>query len=141
MTLWGVSENQGSFFGWVPIIRLVVHWGLYWGPPILATNIFVTGYILFCTGVLVANYPPPAVRLWTQLVILCLPCVGAILWWWYVMCSSTSPSRTSLRFSMVPRFVSWVEFYTVLVTECPYTRPRRNPGQKATFAKGVHGLR
>ena len=30
----GVSQNWGYHFG-VPIIRTIVYWGLYWGPPIL----------------------------------------------------------------------------------------------------------
>ena len=30
----GVSQNEGYYLG-VPIIRSVVFWGLYWGPPIL----------------------------------------------------------------------------------------------------------
>ena len=30
----GVSQIKGTILG-VPIIRIVVFWGLYWGPPIL----------------------------------------------------------------------------------------------------------
>ena len=30
----GVSKNVGTFLG-VPIIRIIVYWGLYWGPLIL----------------------------------------------------------------------------------------------------------
>ena len=30
----GVSQNYGYLFG-VPIIRIIVYWGLYWGPLIL----------------------------------------------------------------------------------------------------------
>ena len=33
-TQMGVSQNYGYLFG-VPIIRIIVFWGLYWGPPIL----------------------------------------------------------------------------------------------------------
>ena len=29
-----VSQNEGYLFG-VPIIRVIVFWGLYWGPPVL----------------------------------------------------------------------------------------------------------
>ena len=32
----GVSQNYGCLFG-VPIIRIMVFWGLYWGPPILGS--------------------------------------------------------------------------------------------------------
>ena len=30
----GFSQNLGYHFGG-PIIRTIVYWGLYWGPPIL----------------------------------------------------------------------------------------------------------
>ena len=32
----GVSQNYGYLFGG-PIIRIIVYWGLYWGPPILGS--------------------------------------------------------------------------------------------------------
>ena len=31
---WGFPKIMGTFLG-VPIIRIIVYWGLYWGPPIL----------------------------------------------------------------------------------------------------------
>ena len=31
---WGFPKIRGTFLG-VPIIRTIVYWGLYWGPPIL----------------------------------------------------------------------------------------------------------
>ena len=32
--LWGFPKIRGTILG-VPIIRTIVFWGLYWGPPIL----------------------------------------------------------------------------------------------------------
>ena len=32
--IWGFPKIRGTLLG-VPIIRIVVYWGLYWGPPIL----------------------------------------------------------------------------------------------------------
>ena len=32
--IWGFPKIRGTFFG-VPIIRIIVFWGLYWGSPIL----------------------------------------------------------------------------------------------------------
>ena len=34
---WGLPKIRGSFLG-VPIIRTMVFWGLYWGPPILGNS-------------------------------------------------------------------------------------------------------
>ena len=34
MLVWGFPKIKGTFLG-VPIIRTIVLWGLYWGPPIL----------------------------------------------------------------------------------------------------------
>ena len=31
--MWGVSKLRGTLLG-VPIIRIIVYWGLYWGPLI-----------------------------------------------------------------------------------------------------------
>ena len=31
---WGIPKIRGTFLG-VPIIRTLVFWGLYWGPPYL----------------------------------------------------------------------------------------------------------
>ena len=33
-TIWGFPKIRGTFVG-VPIIRIIVFWGLYWGPLIL----------------------------------------------------------------------------------------------------------
>ena len=33
-TKWGFPKIRGTILG-VPIIRTMVFWGLYWGPPIL----------------------------------------------------------------------------------------------------------
>ena len=33
VVIWGFSKIRGTFLG-VPIIRTMVFWGLYWGPPI-----------------------------------------------------------------------------------------------------------
>ena len=35
--LWGFPKNKGTILG-VPIIRTIVHWGLYWGPFILGND-------------------------------------------------------------------------------------------------------
>ena len=32
--IWGFPKIRGPFLG-VPIIRPIIFWGLYWGPPIL----------------------------------------------------------------------------------------------------------
>ena len=32
--IWGFPRIMGTFLG-VPIIRIIVYWGLYWGPHIL----------------------------------------------------------------------------------------------------------
>ena len=32
--IWGFPQNRGTILG-VPIIRIIIYWGLYWGPPIL----------------------------------------------------------------------------------------------------------
>ena len=32
--MWGFPKIRGTIWG-VPIIRIIVFWGLYWGPPIL----------------------------------------------------------------------------------------------------------
>ena len=32
--IWGFPKIRGTFLG-VPIVRIIVFWGLYWGPPIL----------------------------------------------------------------------------------------------------------
>ena len=32
--IWGFPKIRGTFLG-VPIIRIIVYWGVYWGPPIL----------------------------------------------------------------------------------------------------------
>ena len=31
---WGFPKTAGTFLG-VPISRILVFWGLYWGPPVL----------------------------------------------------------------------------------------------------------
>ena len=31
--MWGFPKIRGAFLG-VPIIRIIVYWGLYWSPPI-----------------------------------------------------------------------------------------------------------
>ena len=33
LSIWGFPKTRGTFFG-VPILRILVFWGLYWGPPI-----------------------------------------------------------------------------------------------------------
>ena len=33
-TIWGFAKIRGTILG-VPVIRIIVFWGLYWGPPIL----------------------------------------------------------------------------------------------------------
>ena len=33
-TIWGFPKIRGTILG-VPIIRIIVFWGLYWGAPIL----------------------------------------------------------------------------------------------------------
>ena len=35
-SIWGFPKFRGTFLG-VPIIRIIVYWGLYWGPPIWGT--------------------------------------------------------------------------------------------------------
>ena len=35
--IWGFPEIRGTLFG-VPIIRIIVYWGLYWGPLILGNH-------------------------------------------------------------------------------------------------------
>ena len=35
----GVSQIRGTIFG-VPIVRIILFWGLYWGPPILGNYHF-----------------------------------------------------------------------------------------------------
>ena len=34
LAIWGFPKIRGTILG-VPIIRIIVFWGLYWGPPIL----------------------------------------------------------------------------------------------------------
>ena len=34
--IWGFPKIRGTILG-VPIIRIIVFWGLYWGPPILVS--------------------------------------------------------------------------------------------------------
>ena len=34
MVMWGFPKIRGTLLG-VPIIRIIVFWGLHWGPPIL----------------------------------------------------------------------------------------------------------
>ena len=34
MDIWGFPKVRGTFFG-VPIMRITIFWGLYWGPLIL----------------------------------------------------------------------------------------------------------
>ena len=34
VTIWGFPKIRGTFLG-VPLIRIIVFWGLYWGPLIL----------------------------------------------------------------------------------------------------------
>ena len=31
---WGFPKIRGTFLG-VPIIRIIIFWGLHWGPPVL----------------------------------------------------------------------------------------------------------
>ena len=40
--IWGFPKIMGTFLG-VPIIRIIVYWGLYWGPLILG-NYHMLGY-------------------------------------------------------------------------------------------------
>ena len=37
--VWGFAKLRGTVFG-IPIIRIIVDWGLYWGPPILGNYNF-----------------------------------------------------------------------------------------------------
>ena len=34
LAIWGFPKIRDTIFG-VPLIRTIVFWGLYWGPPIL----------------------------------------------------------------------------------------------------------
>ena len=34
LCIWGFPKIRGTFLA-VPIVRTIVYWGLYWGPPIL----------------------------------------------------------------------------------------------------------
>ena len=43
--IWGFPKIRGTFLG-VPIIRIIVFWGLYWGLPILG-NYHITHDISF----------------------------------------------------------------------------------------------
>ena len=43
----GVSQNLGYLFLGVPIIRIIVFWGLYWGPLVLGNyQIVVTTIVV-----------------------------------------------------------------------------------------------
>ena len=33
-TIWDLLKIRGTFLG-IPIVRTIIFWGLYWGPPIL----------------------------------------------------------------------------------------------------------
>ena len=47
MTIRGSPKIRGNFLG-VPIIRTIVFWGLYWGPPILGKYHKVRGVQVKC---------------------------------------------------------------------------------------------
>ena len=34
LSIWRIPKTRGTLLG-VPILRIIVYWGLYWGPPIL----------------------------------------------------------------------------------------------------------
>ena len=40
---WGFPKIRGTLLG-VPIIRIIVFWGLYWGPPILGNYQIMEGF-------------------------------------------------------------------------------------------------
>ena len=45
--IWGFPKIRGTILG-VPIIRIIIYWGLYWGPPILGNYhiyIYIHTYI------------------------------------------------------------------------------------------------
>ena len=44
--VWGFPKIRGIFLG-VPIIRTIVFWGLYWGPPILGNYHIILIFQLF----------------------------------------------------------------------------------------------
>ena len=44
--IWGFPKIRGTFIG-VPIIRTVVFWGLFWGPPILGKYHIVPSNLVF----------------------------------------------------------------------------------------------
>ena len=46
-SIWGLPKIRGSFLG-VPIIRTIVFWGLYWGPPFLGNSHLELGQV--CTS-------------------------------------------------------------------------------------------
>ena len=39
----GSSQNYGYHFGGPPLIRILVYWGLYWGPPVLGNYHMIAG--------------------------------------------------------------------------------------------------
>ena len=41
--IWGFPKIRGTLLG-APIIRTIVFWGLYWGPPILGNSQYVPCY-------------------------------------------------------------------------------------------------
>ena len=57
--IWEFPKIRGTILG-VPILRIIVYWGLYWGPPILG-NYHIITYIPLIRHV---GHTGPFVSLW-----------------------------------------------------------------------------
>ena len=44
--MWGISQNGGVPYWGSPIIRRIVVWGLYWGPPIYGNYLARNEYMV-----------------------------------------------------------------------------------------------
>ena len=52
---------MGTFLG-VPIIRILVYWGLYWGPLILGN--YNLGYVVQVLGLMLVNLTGTSITVW-----------------------------------------------------------------------------
>ena len=43
LAIWVVPKIGGTIFGGSPVIRILVFWGLYWGPPVLGNYHMIAG--------------------------------------------------------------------------------------------------
>ena len=61
MVIWEFPKIRGTIWG-VPILRIIVFWGLHWGPLILG-NYHIRDYrVLGCEAAAMKSGLPPCVR-------------------------------------------------------------------------------